>query len=64
LGDVWLQLNDRPRARQAFEQSLPLLERAGEKEELIKAQHGYAAASQSSPDSSANHPSGGTNHVE
>ena len=63
LGDVWLQLNDRSRARQAFEQSLPLLERAGEKEELIKAQHGYTA-SQSSPDSSSNHPSGGINHVE
>lgn len=42
LGDVWLALSHLERARQFYEQSLPLLSKAGEPEELTRAQHGLA----------------------
>ncbi len=42
LGDVWLALSDVERARQFYEQSLPLLSNAGEPEDLARAQRGLS----------------------
>jgi tetratricopeptide (TPR) repeat protein/tRNA A-37 threonylcarbamoyl transferase component Bud32 len=39
LGDVWLALSNLERARQFYEQSIPLLANAGEAEDLARAQH-------------------------
>jgi tetratricopeptide (TPR) repeat protein len=42
LGDVWLALSNIERARQFYEQSIPLLANAGEPEDLARARRGLA----------------------
>jgi hypothetical protein len=44
LGEVWLALGDAGQAKASFEQSIPLLEEAGEAEELTRAQQGLNLA--------------------
>jgi hypothetical protein len=42
LGDAWLALSSVERARQCYEQSIPLLADAGETEDLARAQRGLS----------------------
>jgi tetratricopeptide (TPR) repeat protein len=42
LGDVWLALSNLERAKQFYEQSIPLLQIAGEAEDLARARNGLS----------------------
>ncbi|HEY4722549.1 MAG TPA: tetratricopeptide repeat protein [Anaerolineae bacterium] len=59
LGDVWLSLSEWVRAREAFESSLPLLERAHEEIEMNRARQGYSVANASLADAQSRHIAGG-----